>query len=298
MKKIVNESKNLRLKDFVENDGVGFIPIKIAGPMTVESSGFFAFTDDKGNIDTRIINSKPDEDEAKRMPKKMEEKIKKKSKITFAISMVSIFICMVLLCTSMDWPNKNIWFCVFAMLGCLIMPVMLMPKAWTIFIFRIFGDKEMVNFSKYLAAKNAVKNAYFDLGRVPNIDELGSYSCHSTDCNYTKNGYLALLSLLMTSTWLLDGKLFVIAIIAIAIALCILELKNRLTLWQVLITSKPKKQHYEVAIKALEETVKIIDSFEIGFETFSFNPDSEDFDEEECKGCPAYDFCKENSQKK
>ena len=66
MKKIVNQPKGLRLDGVVDNEGVGFIPTKEAGPASVQTSGFFATADENGNINCDVIYPdyrSPEEDE-------------------------------------------------------------------------------------------------------------------------------------------------------------------------------------------------------------------------------------------
>ncbi len=290
MKKIANHPNGLRLDGVVESDGVGYLPVKELGPMSVQTSGFFATIDKEEVIKCQIFSGDEEEGQVK-----MANRIKAKSNHIMIGAIACIIACIVLMFVSISWPYAKVWTSLFMSLAYLILIVMLMPKAIAILVGRITRDEEMINFSKYLGAKNAVENAYYDLGRTPNIEEVRDYSCYSIYCPYTKNSYLACLVLLISVVRFLNGWWYWLAAILAIIVMSILESKNCLNFWQVLTVSKPDENHYRVAIRAMEDTEELIDSIQISYHKIETTPDPENFDSEKCEGCPAYDFCKEAS---
>lgn len=177
--------------------------------------------------------------------------------------------------------------------------VLVLPKAFAILTGRLFRNKEMVSFSKYLGAKNAVENAYYNLGRVPNLEEVQEYSLYSSEDKYTKSSYIAALWLIISCVRFLDGWAYWLITIAAILVLCWLDWKDKLAFVQAMVVSKPDEIHYKAAIAAMEEVADTLDHVEVHFHSFELIPDPENFDEVRCseKGCPAYDFCKEESQK-
>lgn len=300
MKKIVNQPKGLRLDGVVDSGGVGYIPTKEAGPASVQTSGFFATTDENGSINCNVIYPdyrKPEDDENYDAHDKMNNKIHSLAKFVLGSGAAIIVACFVVLFLTISSPNVDIWMNVLMTGVYLSFVVCIIPKAFVIFVGRVFRNKEIIEFSKYLGAKNAVQNAYYDLGKVPNMEEVKDYSLFASECKYTKMGYVASLWVLISVIRFIDGWWYWIAAIMAILVLMLLEHKNCLTFWQALVVSKPDEKHYKVAIAAIEETDELINSFDISFHMIKGQPDPENFDEAKCEGCPAYDFCKEESQK-
>lgn len=301
MKKIVKTPEGVRLEAIVEKDGIGFIPAKSAGPATISFNGRFATVEEEsGEIKFKNINSDPEEDgEELCMKPEMDGKIKKRGFRVLLVSAVLIIAALVMMFVSITLPNAEIWINVFASVLYLLLFVLILPKAIAILLGRIFRNKDMINFSKYLGAKNAVENAYYDLGRAPTMEEIKEYSIYSSEDKYTRSSYIALLWLIFSCVRFLNGWAYWLVTIAAILVLCWLEWKDKLVFFQAMVVSKPEEIHYKVAIAAMEEAADTLDHVEVHFHMFELAPDPENFDEARCseKGCPAYDFCKEESQK-
>lgn len=299
MRKIVNPSENVRLEGIAESDGVGFRAIKAAGPMVAMNCGYFASADADGNITTQkmsegnlIITNYIEEDE---FESEMDKKIKVSAKTSIFITILMTIGCIIMAFVSTSWSSGEIWSTIFFCLAFMMIAASTISKGITIFVSNLLGNAKMRSFSQYLAAKNAAQNAYYDLGRVPNIEEVKDYSIFSTDCKYMKNAYYATMFIIMSLIAPLDGGWYWLAAILAIIILGVLQWKYQLAFWQFLIVKEPKDVHYEVALRSLEENVEWIDHLNIGIKTV-VNPDPEKFSEEKCpKTCPAYDFCKEVS---
>lgn len=301
MKKIVKTPEGVRLEAIVEKDGIGFIPAKSAGPATISFNGRFATVEEEsGEIKFKNINSDHEEDgEELCMKPEMDGKIKKRGFRVLLVSAVLIIAALVMMFVSITLPNAEIWINVFASVLYLLLFVLILPKAIAILLGRIFRNKDMINFSKYLGAKNAVENAYYDLGRAPTMEEIKEYSIYSSEDKYTRSSYIALLWLIFSCVRFLNGWAYWLVTIAAILILCWLEWKDKLVFFQAMVVSKPKEIHYKVAIAAMEDAADTLDHVEVHFHMFELAPDPENFDEARCseKGCPAYDFCKEESQK-
>lgn len=300
MKKIVKQPKGLRLDGVVDSEGVGFIPTKDAGPASVQTSGFFATADEDGSIKCNVIYPDyrtPEDDENYTAHDKMDKKIHSLGKFVLGSGAAIVVACFAVLFMVISSANVEIWTHVLMTLVYLSFVVCIIPKAFVVFVGKVFRNKEMIEFSKYLGAKNAVQNAYYDLGKAPNMEEVKDYSLYLSECKYTKMGYVASLWVLISVIRFISGWWYWIAAILAILILMYLEHKNYLTFWQALVVSKPDEKHYKAAIAAMEETSELIDSFEITFKVIKGQPDPENFDEEKCEGCPAYDFCKEESQR-
>ena len=296
MRKIVKPTERVRLDAIVEKDGVGFIPTKINVPASISFNGPFAkFEEEIGEIKYEYIDFM---DNGKNVSKKskMDEKIYKSGFRVLLFSAIMIVAALAMMLVSVSWPNEVVWINAFASIIYLMMLPLVLPKAFAILIGRIFRNKDMISFSKYLGAKNAVENAYYDLGRAPNMDEVKNYSLYSSEDKYTKSAYLAALWLIISCARFFDGWTYWLITIGAILLLCYLDWRNKLAFVQALVVSKPEEKHYKVAIAAMEGAADGIDRVEI--HTIDLHIDPENFDEERCyeSGCPAYDICKEKSQ--
>lgn len=298
MRRIVEHPKNIRLEGIVESNGIGFKAMKAAGPLVAINTGYFASADDEGKITTHKMNDADmlvtDYVEEEMFESNMDKKIKEYSKTSVLISVLLMIGCLIMSFVSASWSGGKIWSTIFSNLIFVMIATIMLSKGIAIFLANTFGNQEMRSFSQYLAAKNAVQNAYYDLRRVPNLEEVKDYSIFSTDCKYMKMVYPASLCIIISLVNVLDGGWYWLGAILAIIVLCTLEWKSHLTFWQVLIADEPDDEHYEVAIKALEEVVDWIDYLEISVGAI-INSETEGFSEEKCRKCPGYDFCKEVS---
>lgn len=302
MRKIVNPKEEIRLEAVVEKDGIGFMPAKIAGPLLVGFKGQFVTSEEgSGELKYKKLSSNRDGGADDTHHKsEMHQKIRKSGFRVLIVSVILIFATLAMMFASIALPNGEILANVWAKCLYLLMIVLVLPQAFAILLGRIFRKKDVISFSKYLAAKNAVENAYYDLGRAPNMEEVEKYSIFAAEDKYTQNVHMAALWVIIcvVSTFFSGLEYWLITICAILI-LCALEWNHKLSFIQAMVVSKPDEIHYKVAIAAMEEAADILSHFEVHFEMIEMTPDPENFDEEECsaKDCPAYDFCKEESQK-
>ena len=287
MKKIVNHPNDIRLDGIVENDGIGFLPIREMEPTNIGTPGFFAYTTEYETAECRLIDAESIEKPGGGI--RMHNKIKEMSKTVLVGAIVMFLTSIFLLVSCLGWRGVNFWLHLFMTYMYYTVIIMLMPKAFAIFFERVYNkENEMRDFSKHLGAKNAVENAYYDLGRVPNMEEVSKYSIYASECKYTKNAPLASLVCILYCVHFLSGLWYWIIAISSILTILLLEAMNLLAVWQWLVVSKPDEEHYKVAIKALEKTVKFIDVVK----------GPKNFDEDKSDQCLAYDFCENASKKK
>lgn len=289
MKKIVKQTGNIRLTGRAEKNGVAFSAAKDFGPVGVSSPGVFAAVDENSEITCSRYNSYPPNS-------RIDSKIDSLSKTTRKVAWIlfSIFFVAYLVFGIIQTGFENVFF----ILSYIMLSVTALKKAVTISLARVFGNEEIKSFSKFLAAKNAVQNAYYDLKKIPSIDEAKKYSIFSFTSEYITPYDAAF------ATWVIPYSIIchsipfpLLLLLALFIVMVIvtLTMKHMLFFWQFLILSKPENIHYEAALKALSESVTEVDSVEMHVTSFeiSGNHERKTFSEEKCKGCEFYDLCKE-----
>lgn len=289
MKKIVKPTGNIRLTGKAETDGVAFSAAKHFGPAGISSSKVFAAVDENSGITCYKYNPY-------QHISGIDSEIASRSKTTRKIAYALFFIFLVayLVCGIIQIGFGNIFF----VLSYIMLSVTGLKKAVTIFLARISGDKEIKSFSKFLAAKNAVQNAYYDLKRIPSIDEAKQYSRFSFTSEYIEPFDAAFATIFIPYSIACHGIPFLPLILVfsfVTLIAIILAKKHMLFFWQFLILSKPENIHYEAALKALAESVSEVDSIEMHVTSFeiSVNDEHHNFSGEKCKGCEFYDLCKE-----
>ena len=208
-------------------------------------------------------------------------------KISCYIGIISMLINLFFVFT------KLIVFDILTTIAFFSISVMFLYKGFAIFVARLRNDQEIVNFSKFLAAKNAVENAFYDLRKIPNVEEAKKYSIFSIDSNYLIGApYATFIIVNLFLRFIPDLWYFLCTFLALILIL-ILAQKKMLFFWQFLIVSKPDDIHYKTAIASLTQNINQINSIEISTQSFE-NFETEHFSEEKCKYCDSYDFCKES----
>ena len=179
------------------------------------------------------------------------------------------------------------------------------------FFKRIFGSKSAQRLARFHAAEHAVINAYYDLQRVPTLEEIREYSSYSYRCGSLNSFKYGLLFLGFALARLIPGLWFILAMLVAWIVDFILVKTDGLTFMEFLVLDKPSDAEYSVAIKAMDESVKNVDlnscfsdvesilklAMLAGVVGISIDENVFDaFDKEGCIGCPAYDKCQARNQ--
>lgn len=286
MKKIVSPNDGVRLSGYAESDGVIVSATHPADPFGFLKSTTVVTVNNDSEIECFAnIHSA---DFLLRINHRIDSLSRKVSNI-LVVSSIFTFIALLASCFSTFTWILNILISVFFVL----FSACWLCKPISIFVAKISGDKEIRNFSKYLSAKNAVFNAYYDSDKVPTIEEAKQYSVYEPASMYIQDSGTATFFLSFAILHFLSDWRYLITALIVGITIFYLYRKNKLFFWQFLIVSKPDGIHYQAAITALTECLELRDSIQIKTATFEvsevFKPD---FSEEKCAGCPKYDFCK------
>lgn len=179
------------------------------------------------------------------------------TKVFLAISAVMWIVSFL---ATMKYENYiEIYLCVFTFSSI----VLIFPKSMTRFILRTFIRHGYLEESKFKGALYQVLNAFYDLGRVPNIEELEKYSIYSKyDEDYVreirKRAPFIVIGTVMSIDW---GSMW-LRVLATFIILAILEFVPILYYLESMVVSKPKTKHQEVAIFALEMAIEDLEKKE------------------------------------
>lgn len=214
MKKIVNPTGNIRLVGMAEKDGVAFEASKFLGPMGISVPGTLAIVDSSNKV-----NCNPFDFDAEKPL--IDKKILKFSEIAFKISTILSIIFMVSSIVCIFTATR--FYDVLFNLGLLMLSATFLPNGLAIFFARILGDSDIKSFSKFLSAKNAVQNAFYDLGRIPNIEESKKYSTFSPDSKYLKNAPLAIFIIVLSFARFLPTVWYLVVFILTMIATIMLD---------------------------------------------------------------------------
>ena len=288
MKKIVKPPRNIRLTGKAEANGVAFSATKDLGPVIVSIPGVFVAVDDNSEITCNRYVQYPHCSRIDSQLTRVSEKIKNVAYALFLVFFITYVVCGII-----QTGFENVFF----VLSYTMLSVTGLSKAVTVFLARIFGNKNFKSFSKFLAATNSIQNAYYDLKRIPSIDEAKKYSHFSFTSEYIKPSSAAFATIFIPYSIVCHRIPFPALLLIICLLTFIvitLSKKHMLFFWQFLTVSKPKDMHYKVALNALSEIVNDIDSVKMHFTSVQVSThEQSDFSEQECMGCELYDFCKE-----
>lgn len=114
----------------------------------------------------------------------------------------------------------------------------------------LMGNKEILQLFRFHAAEHAVINAYYDLKRVPTMEELKNYSIYSYRCGITGVAKLAWGPIGVGICILFPGNWFFLAI-GVFVLITMWAIKKKFYFMEVLYTAEPKEFEYDAAIKAM-----------------------------------------------
>lgn len=167
---------------------------------------------------------------------------------------------------------------------------------------RLFGIKEIVSFSKFLAAKNTVLNFYNDYKCIPIVSVVREAESveRGTETDFIEFAPLALTLIVLGVARLFSGVIF--AIVAILWMLgCITKkiILSKKILQYLLVISEPDEIHYQAAIQALEEAMKWMENVTVKVAQSKLSKEDfvakigHIFNEEKCAKCEHFKECKE-----
>ena len=291
MKKVVSPTGFARLEGFAEKDGVTICPYLGIFPEFSTGPAVRATVDENGLTSCKTVKEVTEFNQLK-------DKIQKLQKRALIIGAVGA-VLMLILTLVFALTEGSMYQVTFTLLYVMI-AAMIMSDSVGIFFARLFGDKEIKNYSKFLGAKNAVINAFNDTDRVPNQEEIREYSTFSGDTRSQKGCYLATIFLAFSVLRFLPLPIYFVTAIALIAVLMGFEKKHILSFWQALIVSNPDDVHYNAAIEAMREAIKYYDDirFRLGIVvTVEVDPKELEIALENCKKCAEYDSCEERERR-
>lgn len=134
------------------------------------------------------------------------------------------------------------------------------PDVIYVFVMKLLGKEQFVQMCRYHYAEHAVINAYYDLKRVPTLEEIGKYSGFAYTCGVSKK-IMDVWSVFIVGicNFAPEGYYFLAAMVLILLSLW--WFRNNLYWTQIISLSKPGTKEYQVAIaaitKALEYKAKV-----------------------------------------
>jgi len=251
MQKIVKHSGEVRITGIAQADGVAFRAERF-----YEQPSNFPFGTIATVHEDSTIKLGPWYWKTYQSP--TQSKIRKYIQNTFIVTSILSLVFMLSHCFLNIYTETT--HTILFNLSYVMISAMYLRNVTAVLVAKILGDQDVTNFSKFLAAKNAVQNAYYDLGKVPDIEEVKKYSL----CSYY-NDYLPSSDSAVGTLWLtfvivrlipLPWQVFVLLFASALIF--ILGKKNMLFFWQYLMISKPTDTHFKAAIAALEHSLSFI----------------------------------------
>lgn len=131
------------------------------------------------------------------------------------------------------------------------------------FFYKLKKDGDVLSLMRFHSAEHAVINGYYDLQRLPTLDEIKRYSSYSRACGSLEQSFnLVLFGSLAIVRFLTTGLLFVPVAIFVVILVIVLYKSNMLYFTEFMILDEPSDLEYNVAIKALDVELTNIGFFE------------------------------------
>ena len=123
------------------------------------------------------------------------------------------------------------------------------------FIMRSLKVERFVQTHRFHSAEHAVVNAYYDLGRVPTLEEIKNYSNFAYNCGAEMEVKKMLPMLIMGFSRLFPNDVWIFVFIGMLI-IVFLFMKKYLYYTEIITLKEPTDLEYKVAIKTLEFALK------------------------------------------
>lgn len=303
MRKMSKEAGNVRFQAFASTDGITINPVRELGPLSFLSSlAVKATLKPGGKIDCKQVRFRTQHTQDDMMLADESRMITLASRF-LGLILFGIFLFFLFrpdtraaeLVLSLWFLNYSFQFIAY--------PVVM-------FIKRMFGNKSAQSLARFHAAEHAVINGYYDLQRVPTIEEIHDYSSYSYRCGSLNSFKYGLLFIGFAVARLVPGLWFLVAMLVAWIVDFILVKTNGLTFMEFLVLDEPTDTEYAVAIKAMEESVKNVDlspylsDMESIFKlamlvgVVGVTIEGNAFCNASCDGCPNYDKCQTRDRNK
>lgn len=226
MKKAVRPTGNVRLYSIVDSNGINFRvrEVSLLGARNFRNR----------NQHVSVFNRYEKLQE-------MSKRLKKFFLIIFPILLFCTFI----------FTFINIIIAKFAWASLLIMLGIVSDlPAFSIFCLKLKKDPVVLEFCKYLAAKNVVENAFYDLNRLPQYSEIDNYSLFSYSDVYLYPDLLLIYLMLCVINCFI-GMPFHLFLLVLIVYMIMRRADIRVLCFQRLVTAEPENKHYVCAMEKL-----------------------------------------------
>lgn len=124
-----------------------------------------------------------------------------------------------------------------------------------VFVMNLFGNEQFVQMCKYHYAEHAVINAYYDLRRVPTLEEIGKYSGFSYNCGVSKK-IMNVWSVFIVAVCNFAPEGYYLLAAMVLVLLSLWWLRKNLYWTQIICLRKPGTKEYQVAIAAITKALE------------------------------------------
>ncbi len=292
MKKICPETGDFRFEAYSSTDGITINPVRSYGPIALLSfRAVKASLLRNGSITCRRVefHSQTTTDDLILAHEAFKARV-----ATQVLSFVLLIAFFALIFTSHVRLSEIIFalFLLSRSFEYVAYPVIMFIKC-------LFGNKHVKQLARFHSAEHAVINAFYDLQRIPTLEEIREYSSYSYGCGSLIGFKQAIVYFGFGLARFVPGLACLPAMLIMAILSVILIKTNKIIFLEFLVLNRPTDTEYKVAIKAMEESLKNVavepnldDFLSIVLPGILVGVSADNFDEEICKGCPSFDKCK------
>lgn len=253
-KKMVKESGNIRIYDACSSQkGISFCLLKITGGSLIFTGNCYTGREKDGNIYHKMCDASVIYHEALKIWER------KRNSIRMSIIVFSVILSIFMTCVIPDRKFEVFIGMMISELGVFFN----MKDMIITYIMDKMGIEEFKATRRYHGAEHAVINAYYDLHRVPTLEEIKQYSNWSDRCSSLNSFYAAIpLFIVGISRIVCVGNWFIVVATILIIIMGILIKKQKLYFLESIITSNPKDEEYELAINALQFAIDNLNNIE------------------------------------
>lgn len=252
-KKMVKESGNIRINEACSSPkGISFSMLKMAKGRLIITDNYYTGREKDGSIYHKMCD-------AFDICCETLQKWKRKREVINRFIIISFIVFSLLMLYFVPIRKAEL------LSGTLILNLGLFNMKGDILVYIMdkIGAEEYKSLRRYHGAEHAVINAYYDLHRVPTLEEIKRYSNWSNRCSSLNTFYTTIPFFIVgISRIICIGNWFIVVVIILIIIMGILIKKEKLCFLEALVTSNPKDEEYEVAINALQFAIDNLENID------------------------------------
>lgn len=291
MKKVLKRRGDISVKGLGLPNGTAMKVYKTAGYARLSFGGVVARRKESSEISIEEMTGEEIKETHREEIISLAAKVRKISVIfiiaCLGVSLISIFIVQDL-------------YRVIIGLGLMMTTFLIANKSTAKIILKVLKKGDYLSMSKYNGAVNTVINAYYDLERMPKMEELKNYSrCAMKNDEDIIEGMIFFIASL--GSFIGGFGYFVWSFIIIGLFLIAIK-TNQIYKLQAIVISKPDEEHLEVALKAFQEALEQNENWQISYKEIQISDVVEEMKEfakdmskfintENCEQCKAKEHC-------